>query len=255
MEPNNTNNKWYDNKAVVVILMILFFPVGLYALWKSNTISKNWKIGVSAVFGFLFIIAIATDDKSDSKTAKKVEKKEKKEIVEEKQKEEPKPVRLTDEEYLKNYSAQFDSIKIVKRFEQAPLYGKYADQLNLVLLDMEKQDSLFQIFSNTKIKTLFDKKYKVWEQAISDYLKFGEPDPDFIYINAACKTALRSYLNDPKFEVVRDKYYLKQTKTGYDYKLQIRGKNKFGALILKEITFSLVYNPFDKMYSVTKIRE
>ena len=165
------------------------------------------------------------------------------------------PLRLTDEEYISFYTAKFDSIQLTKRFEESPLYGKYAEELNFVLFEMSDIDSLYNIFSNKQIKSIYDKQLKKWDQAVSDYLKYGEPDEDLIWINAASKTALKSYLNDPKFEVVKEKYYLKQTKTGYDYKLQIRAKNKFNAWVLKEITFSLEYNPFDKMYVVAKIKE
>lgn len=240
--------------ASLLLLVVGLISPTLSLFWyKQERTRKKSALIYSLLFIASFILFGVTSDRKGSSSNKS--KKSETTVAESKKEEAVKPVKLTDEEYLQKYNQEFDSIKLFKRWEQAPLYGKYADNLNLVLLDMEKQDSLFQIFSNSKIKGLYDKKYKVWEQAVSDYFKFGEPDPDFIYINAACKTALRSYLNDPKFEVVRDKYYLKQTKTGYDYKLQIRGRNRLGASILKEITFSLVYSPTDKMYSVTKIRE
>lgn len=44
-------NKWYDNKVVVGLLIFFFFPVGIYALWKSRTISKGWKVGWSLIVG------------------------------------------------------------------------------------------------------------------------------------------------------------------------------------------------------------
>lgn len=36
MEQNQTK-KWYDDKFVVFLLLVFFFPVGLYAIWKSKT--------------------------------------------------------------------------------------------------------------------------------------------------------------------------------------------------------------------------
>ncbi len=89
---------------------------------------------------------------------------------------------------------------------------------------------------------------------MNDYLKYGEPKEGLIYIKSACETALLTYLNDPDYEVVKDTYYLRQTSKSYIYKMTIRGKNAFGGKILKELTFSLQYNPFDKMYQVTNIK-
>jgi hypothetical protein len=166
------------------------------------------------------------------------------------------PKRLTDEEYLTEYSSKLDNIKLEKMFAVAPLYGDYADALNNVLLDMEDVDSLFNIFKNKKIKSVHDKYRKMQEKALSDYVKYGNPDDEdhfFIFVNSACETALEQVLNDPDYDVVKDKYYLKQTAKGYNYKLIIRGKNAFGAKILKEMTFSLQYNPFTKEYDVTNV--
>ena len=53
-------SKWYDKKALVIILLVIFFPVGLYALWKSNRFSKMSKgiitavvIAILLIFGFM----------------------------------------------------------------------------------------------------------------------------------------------------------------------------------------------------------
>jgi hypothetical protein len=53
--------------------------------------------------------------------------------------------------------------------------------------------------------------------------------------------------------VVKEKYYLKQTQKGYNYKLLIRGKNAFGAKILSEMTFSLQYNAVTRKYLVANV--
>jgi hypothetical protein len=60
--------KWYDNKLVVTLLCIVFFPVGLYALWKSNTISKGWKVGVTIVIALFVVIGVSNKDDSVSST-------------------------------------------------------------------------------------------------------------------------------------------------------------------------------------------
>ena len=66
---NQIKEKWYDNNLNVIILCILFFPVGLYALWKNRFISKGWKIGVSVVFGLIIIASLGNTDQSVDKTS------------------------------------------------------------------------------------------------------------------------------------------------------------------------------------------
>lgn len=56
---NNQKDKWYDNKLAVFLFCIFFFPVGLYALWKSNTISKGWKIGGTTIICIFALSALA----------------------------------------------------------------------------------------------------------------------------------------------------------------------------------------------------
>lgn len=55
----SSNTKWYDYKLVVAICMIVFFPVGFYALYQSRTISKFWKC--FWFLSFAFLIALAMD--------------------------------------------------------------------------------------------------------------------------------------------------------------------------------------------------
>jgi hypothetical protein len=57
--------KWYDNKVLTNILLVVFFPVGLYALWKSNTIAKWWKITATIIIGLIVITNIGDGTKND----------------------------------------------------------------------------------------------------------------------------------------------------------------------------------------------
>lgn len=41
--------KWYDNKLLVYLLLLILFPLGLYALWKSRTINKWLKVSLSLI--------------------------------------------------------------------------------------------------------------------------------------------------------------------------------------------------------------
>lgn len=76
--------KWYQTTVAVIVLLIVFWPVGLYLMWKYTSWAKGLKITLSVIaglFGILFIYAalnptpilsvdnvkdgkISTDDKS-----------------------------------------------------------------------------------------------------------------------------------------------------------------------------------------------
>ena len=67
MEQNiNTSNAWYEKTWLVILLCVIFFPVGLYALWKNSKIGKGWKIGVTAIIALIVIANIG--DKDDKTT-------------------------------------------------------------------------------------------------------------------------------------------------------------------------------------------
>lgn len=54
--------KWYQHTAWIIALLIIFWPVGLYLMWKHTNWSKNVKIVIStiAVLSFvLMVVAIA----------------------------------------------------------------------------------------------------------------------------------------------------------------------------------------------------
>ncbi|BBO77798.1 hypothetical protein DSCW_52150 [Desulfosarcina widdelii] len=47
--------KWYDNKPVIILFLIIFFPLGLYNLWKSTVFSVRGKTVLSMVIAVLII--------------------------------------------------------------------------------------------------------------------------------------------------------------------------------------------------------
>lgn len=51
---NYTPKKWYDNSVLVIIALVVFFPVGIYALWKNNSINQALKIAVTVLFAGFF---------------------------------------------------------------------------------------------------------------------------------------------------------------------------------------------------------
>jgi hypothetical protein len=65
-EQEKINTAWYEKKWMVVLWCILFFPVGLYALWKNSSISKGWKVGVTILFALIIIANIGGKKESEA---------------------------------------------------------------------------------------------------------------------------------------------------------------------------------------------
>lgn len=84
MDNNSNSNAWYEKTWLVVILCIIFFPIGLYALWKNSSISKGWKIGVTAIFALIVIANFGDKNKTSTSTTSTTEvaNKEKQGLVE-----------------------------------------------------------------------------------------------------------------------------------------------------------------------------
>lgn len=57
LEPNNNrdNKKWYQKTGWIIAWLILFFPVGLFLMWKYADWKKPVKGIVSALFAFIII--------------------------------------------------------------------------------------------------------------------------------------------------------------------------------------------------------
>lgn len=57
--------KWYETNKGIVMLLIIFFPVGLYLMWKHATWRKGMKIGITAMFVlFLLMGKISSDSEN-----------------------------------------------------------------------------------------------------------------------------------------------------------------------------------------------
>tara|TARA_R110002049_G_C8924203_1_gene543562 strand:+ start:180 stop:656 length:477 start_codon:yes stop_codon:yes gene_type:complete len=62
---NQSEKKWYQKPTAVVLLLIFFFPVGLYLMWKHEVWSKTSRWVVSGVFA-LAVIANANNNGSSN---------------------------------------------------------------------------------------------------------------------------------------------------------------------------------------------
>lgn len=63
---NITEPKWYQKPTGVTILLILFFPAGLYLMWKNNiwSITKRWI--VTSIIAIAIIANAGTNNTSNN---------------------------------------------------------------------------------------------------------------------------------------------------------------------------------------------
>lgn len=59
-EPNNNDKKWYQKTGWIIAWLILFFPVGLFLMWKYSDWKKAIKVIVTALFACFTIAAITS---------------------------------------------------------------------------------------------------------------------------------------------------------------------------------------------------
>lgn len=57
--PQQNNKKWHEKTGWIIFFLIVFFPIGLFLMWKSNW-KKAPKIIVSALYGVALIAYIAS---------------------------------------------------------------------------------------------------------------------------------------------------------------------------------------------------
>ena len=63
---NQTEFKWYQKPAGVIILLIFFFPVGLYLMWKNELWTKQTRWIVTGVLALVVISNAGNDKNSNS---------------------------------------------------------------------------------------------------------------------------------------------------------------------------------------------
>lgn len=64
LHTQTTNNtKWYSSTGFVILMLVVFFPVGLFLMWKEKKFNQWVRIAVTAIFA-IAIISGASDDSS-----------------------------------------------------------------------------------------------------------------------------------------------------------------------------------------------
>jgi hypothetical protein len=150
MDNSTTQTKWYDKTWLVIVLCIIFFPVGLYALWKNQSISKGWKIGVTVVIALIVLAQIGKDEKGGSSTDNSANSSSKSELTQ----------------------AQKDSIETEKK-RQAELEAQQKREQEIA----EKSLDVAQFFKDYEgNEAAADKRYKDKEFIVSGKVKEVKKD-------------------------------------------------------------------------------
>ncbi len=51
-----TKNKWYHTTFGIIVLLALFFPIGLYLMWRYTNWDMKLKWGITGFFGIMMLI-------------------------------------------------------------------------------------------------------------------------------------------------------------------------------------------------------
>ena len=141
-------------------------------------------------------------------------------------------INLRDKRFIEVYSFSSNVQKDNGIFQ----YQKEIDFTKKKLLEFKKSDSLYGIFANYKIKTLYNKIENMNKAAYVNLLIYGQPKLEDLEI--AARTYLNKTMNDPSsLEIVEKEDFATQFNNGYTYKMKIRGSNAFGATITQVKTF------------------
>ena len=60
--------KWYFKTWFIIVMLVVFFPVGLILMWLGGRFNKIVRIGVTTVFALLIIAVAMSDNKTDVST-------------------------------------------------------------------------------------------------------------------------------------------------------------------------------------------
>ncbi|WP_211196215.1 FxLYD domain-containing protein [Flavobacterium sp. H122] len=146
------SNAWYEKNWLVILLCVLFFPVGLYALWKNSSIAKGWKIAITVIISLIILTNLGDEKiKTNSSNASTVSS-EKESIAEtEVKKTESKP----DVEILKQTAT-------------------YQDVMNAYTIHCRVRNNTSELISYVDLKaTFYDKKGNIVGTGIGNAANFA----------------------------------------------------------------------------------
>ena len=66
---NQTELKWYQKPISVIILLIFFFPVGLYLMWKNELWKKQTRWVITGIIAVAFVANSGSNSSSSSSSS------------------------------------------------------------------------------------------------------------------------------------------------------------------------------------------
>ena len=60
------NISWNEKPTNVILLLIFFFPIGIYFMWKNGVFSKSIRIILSFIFGLILLNSVSNSDSSST---------------------------------------------------------------------------------------------------------------------------------------------------------------------------------------------
>lgn len=60
------NKKWYQSTGLMWVTLVLFWPIGLFLMWKYNNYSEKVKVAITLIiFAAVMIWSTFTDNSTD----------------------------------------------------------------------------------------------------------------------------------------------------------------------------------------------
>ena len=63
---NMNNKKWYQTSWGIILMLIMFFPAGIFLMWKYANWNKIIKIIISVIFAFFLLIGMFSEESETS---------------------------------------------------------------------------------------------------------------------------------------------------------------------------------------------
>jgi len=219
METQGNNKEWYDNKFITHLLLLLFFPVGLYALWKSRTIAKWWKITATVLIALIVILNLGGGDDTSSSTDHSSTN-DTTATVQEEEKAEPKSdwEYSTEEDKMSGEKMFFAATVSTNEIEFEFPYGggstftlavRNMKKENEVLMTVSKGQFLTSLMSEQYVRMKFDDEkpinvnYSMSDNGSLDIIFFKSTSK----ILAKLKTAKKIMIEAPFFDAGRQIVY------------------------------------------------
>ena len=223
--------KWYDNRSLVIILLFVFFPIGIYALWKNyrfSTITKSIITGV-VVFSFGFFFITEKEAKDTISEANKLWSAGQK------------------NEAIKIYNDMIESgdITYLDYAESCPIYkrviefnvehGKITSAKSLIQNKIDVCDFSFKSAEAANLYKELQLELQKKRLAAERKDNIEDQFSGFSGAHRNLEAFIKNKMNDPKsYKHVKTTY--RDEGSHLIVKTEFRGKNGFGAIVLDSVT-------------------